>query len=126
MNTTPATTDLDRRAVRARLARVPIPAVEAMAIEDTVIAIESLKRDRGAIVLAHNYMTPDIYHTVADFTGDSLALAQLAATTDADVIVMATHGKSHTDAFWSGSVSPRVSNKSKRPLLLVPVAEGNE
>jgi nucleotide-binding universal stress UspA family protein len=54
------------------------------------------------------------------------AIAQAAQDIHADVIVMATHGKSHTDAFWSGSVSPRVSNKSKRPLLLVPVAEGNE
>lgn len=56
----------------------------------------------------------------------SAAIAQAAQEVRADVIVMATHGKSHTDAFWSGSVSPRVSNKSKRPLLLVPVAEGNE
>jgi quinolinate synthase len=71
------------------VARLPIPEIEALAIADVVADIERLKRERGAIVLAHNYMTPDIYHTVADFTGDSLALAQLAATTDADVIVMA-------------------------------------
>jgi quinolinate synthase len=44
---------------------------------------------RNAVVLAHNYMTPDIYHGVADLTGDSLALARLAAETQADVIVMA-------------------------------------
>ena len=49
------------------------------------------------------------------------AIAQAAQDVHADLIVMATHGKSHTDAFWSGSVSPRVSSKSHRPLLLVPV-----
>ena len=80
---------LDPHAIRARLATRPLPGIEAAAIADSVIAIERLKRERDAIVLAHNYMTPDIYHTVADFTGDSLALAQLAATTDARVIVMA-------------------------------------
>jgi len=66
-----------------------LPDVEAYAIEDTVAEIEELKRQRNAVVLAHNYMTPDIYHTVSDFRGDSLALAQQAAATDADVIVMA-------------------------------------
>jgi nucleotide-binding universal stress UspA family protein len=52
------------------------------------------------------------------------AIAQAAQEVHADLIVMATHGKSHTDAFWSGSVSPRVSSKTRRPLLLVPVVEG--
>ncbi|MDH4144284.1 MAG: quinolinate synthase NadA [Acidimicrobiia bacterium] len=52
-------------------------------------AINALKRERNAIVLAHNYMTPDIYHGVADLTGDSLGLARAAAVTDADVIVFA-------------------------------------
>ena len=51
-------------------------------------AIERLKRERNAVVLAHNYQTPEIFHGVADLTGDSLALAQQAATTDADVIVL--------------------------------------
>ena len=52
-------------------------------------AINRLKRERNAIVLAHNYQTPEIYHGVADIVGDSLALAREAAKTDADVIVMA-------------------------------------
>ena len=51
--------------------------------------IEQLKQQRNAVVLAHNYMTPDIFHGVADLVGDSLQLARLAADTDADVIVMA-------------------------------------
>lgn len=52
------------------------------------------------------------------------AIAQAAQSAHADLIVMATHGKTHTDAFWSGSVSPRVSSRTRRPLLLVPVLEG--
>ena len=51
--------------------------------------IERLKVERNAIVAAHNYMTPDIYHLAADITGDSLALAQLALDTEAEVIVLA-------------------------------------
>ena len=48
-----------------------------------------LKRSRDAVILAHNYQTPEIFHCVADIVGDSLALAREAAKTDADVIVMA-------------------------------------
>ncbi len=51
--------------------------------------IEELKKQRNAVVLAHNYMTPDIFHGVSDLKGDSLALARMAADTEADVIVMA-------------------------------------
>jgi quinolinate synthase len=54
-----------------------------------VDAIREWKAKRNAVVLAHNYQTPEIFHGVADITGDSLALAQKAAETDADVIVMA-------------------------------------
>ncbi len=53
-----------------------------------VARIEAYKRSRNAVVLAHHYQTAEIYHCVADIVGDSLALAQAAATTDADVIVM--------------------------------------
>ena len=50
-------------------------------------AINELKRARNAVVLAHNYMTPEIFHCVADVVGDSLQLAREAAKTDAEVIV---------------------------------------
>ncbi len=49
--------------------------------------IRRLKQDRNAVILAHNYQTPDIFFGIADFTGDSLALAQQAADSDAEVIV---------------------------------------
>src|SRR5882762_5820006 len=54
-----------------------------------VDAILALKRERNAVILAHNYQTPEIFHGVADIVGDSLALAREAMTTDADVIVLA-------------------------------------
>lgn len=49
--------------------------------------INRLKKEKNAVVLAHNYMTPDIFHGVADIVGDSLALAREAAKTDADIII---------------------------------------
>lgn len=52
-------------------------------------AINALKKERNAVILAHNYMTPEIFHCVGDFRGDSLQLAKEAASTHADVIVQA-------------------------------------
>jgi quinolinate synthase len=66
-----------------------LPDVEVAALAPLIEEIEELKRVRNAVILAHNYMTPAIYHGVSDVTGDSLALARLAGETEADVIVMA-------------------------------------
>ena len=57
-------------------------------LADDLDAILRLKRERNAVVLAHNYQTPEIFHGVADIVGDSLALAREAAKSDADVIVV--------------------------------------
>ncbi len=54
-----------------------------------IAAINALKRERNAVILAHNYMTPDIFYGVADIVGDSLKLAVEAAKTDAAVILQA-------------------------------------
>jgi quinolinate synthase len=64
-----------------------VPAIEWPFHAPYVHAINELKKTRNAVILAHNYMTPEIYHCVADFVGDSLQLARLAAKTDAEVIV---------------------------------------
>ena len=71
-----------------RMRRV-VPAVEWPFHAPLIHAINTLKRERNAVILAHNYQTPEIFHGVADIVGDSLALARQAASTDADVIVMA-------------------------------------
>ena len=68
--------------------RAVVPEVEWAVHAPYIDAIERWKRSRGAVVLAHNYQTPEIFHGVADLSGDSLALAQQAAETDAEVIVM--------------------------------------
>ena len=64
-----------------------IPPVEWPTMAPYVKAINALKRERNAVILAHNYQTPEIYNCVADFVGDSLQLAREAAKVDADVIV---------------------------------------
>ena len=71
-----------------RVKRV-IPPFEWAAFADDVDAILDLKRRRNAVVLAHNYQTPEIFHGVADIVGDSLLLAREATKVDADIIVLA-------------------------------------
>ena len=66
-----------------------VPRIEWPVLAEDIAAILKLKRERNAVILAHNYQTPDIFHTVGDITGDSLALAREAARTDASVIVLA-------------------------------------
>jgi quinolinate synthase len=66
-----------------------IPPVEWPFFADDIDAIIELKRARSAVVLAHNYQTPEIFHCIADIVGDSLALAREAANVDAEVIVLA-------------------------------------
>jgi len=80
--------DFDLEALYPRVSRV-IPPIEWLTYMPDIEAILRLKRERDAVVLAHNYMTPEIYHCVADVVGDSLALAKAAAKIEARVVVMA-------------------------------------
>lgn len=66
-----------------------VPEVEWPFFADDVEAILRLKQERNAVVLAHNYQTPEIFHCVSDIVGDSLALAREAQHVSADVIVLA-------------------------------------
>jgi quinolinate synthase len=76
------------RALYAKVSHV-IPEIEWPVHAPYIAAINALKREKNAVILAHNYMTPEIFHCVADFMGDSLQLAREAAKTDAHVIVQA-------------------------------------
>jgi quinolinate synthase len=66
-----------------------VPPIEWPVFARDIDAIVTLKRARNAVILAHNYQTPEIFHCVADLVGDSLALAREATRVDADVIVLA-------------------------------------
>jgi quinolinate synthase len=74
-----------------------------------IAEINRLKRERNAVILAHNYMTPEIFHGVGDFVGDSLGLAREASRCEADVIVQAgVHFMAETS---------KVLNPGKRVLI---------
>ena len=65
-----------------------IPEVEWAVYEPLVNKINKLKKEKNAVILAHNYMTPEIYHCVADIVGDSLLLAKESQKAKADTIIM--------------------------------------
>lgn len=89
--------------------RSHIPPVEWAMVEPEIRAIEALKREHDAVILAHNYMTPEVFHGVADIVGDSLALAREAQTVEASTIVLAgVHFMAET---------AKLLNPSKRVLL---------
>ncbi|MGX1098644.1 quinolinate synthase NadA [Amorphus sp. MBR-141] len=86
----PFTAEIDARTAGVyEKVKAHVPRAEWQLFAPEIDAINRLKRERNAIILAHNYQTPEIYHGVADIVGDSLALARRAAETDADVIVQA-------------------------------------
>ncbi|HEX2761600.1 MAG TPA: quinolinate synthase NadA, partial [Rhizomicrobium sp.] len=86
-----AYTDAVAEATNGLYAKVAkfIPKAEWTLYAPVIAEINRLKREKNAVILAHNYMTPEIFHGVGDFVGDSLALAREAARTDAAVIVQA-------------------------------------
>ncbi|HLS03854.1 MAG TPA: quinolinate synthase NadA [Actinomycetales bacterium] len=91
-----------------------IPAVEWPVFAEDAEAIMRLKREKNAVILAHNYQTPEIFHTVSDIAGDSLALAREAVHVDADVIVLAgVHFMAET---------AKLLNPDKKVLIPDPLA----
>lgn len=80
---------LDRTAPLYDRVKALIPSIEWPIFAADIEAILRLKKERDAVILAHNYMTPEIFHCVADIVGDSLALAREAMKVDSSVIVLA-------------------------------------
>jgi quinolinate synthase len=64
-----------------------VPEIELHYKAELVAEINRVKTERGAVILGHNYMEPALYHTIPDFTGDSLELSRKAAETDKDPII---------------------------------------
>jgi len=65
-----------------------IPKIEWAFHAPLIHKINMLKKEKNAVVLAHNYQTPEIFHGIADIAADSLTLAVEAEKTDADIIVL--------------------------------------
>src|ERR1700742_4756751 len=81
-----------------------IPQIEWPVFAPYIDAINRIKKQKNAVILGHNYMTPEIFHCVSDFVGDSLQLAREAARTDAKVIVQAgVHFMAETSKILSPS-----------------------
>lgn len=73
--------------LRSRIEHL-VPCMEWQLHLPWIEAINRAKKERGAVIMAHNYQSPEIFHGVADVTGDSLALAQAARDCDSDLIVL--------------------------------------
>ena len=91
-----------------------IPASAWPGVAPDIDAILRLKRERNAILLAHNYQTPEIFHCVADIVGDSLALAREAARTDAALLVLC--------GVYFMAETAKVLNREKTVLIPDPAA----
>ena len=82
------TVDQTYEEMKAKLGSL-VPEFELRHKAELVVEINRLKVERNAVILGHNYMEPALFHTVPDYTGDSLELSRIASRTDKDIIVFA-------------------------------------
>src|SRR5690625_961424 len=88
--------------------RDTVPEAELRYKAEIAAEINELKKERGAVILGHNYMEPALFHSVCDFTGDSLELCRKAMETDADPIIFCGVGFKIGRASCRGRVEVRV------------------
>ena len=105
----PTTLDETVAHMRARLGGI-VPDFEIEMKAEIAYRVNMLKREMNAVILGHNYMEPALYHSVPDFTGDSLQLSAISAETDADIIVFC--------GVWFMGETAKVLSPDK--LVLVP------
>ena len=82
----PETADAMYAHLKERLTDV-VPDVELKLKAELAVQVNALKREKNAVILGHNYMEPALFHSVPDFTGDSLYLSRVSARTESEIIV---------------------------------------
>src|SRR5215510_5827387 len=97
-----------------------IPPIEWPGFAGDIAAILDLKRDNKAVILAHNYQTPEIFHCVADIVGDSLALAREATKTKAEVIVLAGVQAESDICCTSGNARKVIESLGVERVIMLP------
>ncbi len=95
--------------MKKRLAGI-VPDFEIAAKAELAWKIKQIKRDKNAVILGHNYMEPALYHSVPDYTGDSLQLSAISAKTSADIIVFC--------GVWFMGETAKILNPGR--MVLVP------
>jgi quinolinate synthase len=106
--------------------RSVIPEIEWPVHAPYIDAIRRLKTERRAVILAHNYQTPEIFHGVADLTGDSLALAREAAQTDAErIVVCGVHFMAETAKLLNPAKTVLIPDRSAGCSLAEAITAGD-